>query len=179
MNTENLAAVFAQIEQAAEAVESIAGGVLAAIQEAQADTLEKFNDMVADAYQRNGWSQKAGRPAEGSTERPAPQAVKVYVSIVRRAYRMELDVLSFEHMGALRSAIRQARTQDAHAGVRSPELRGVQVSSSDRLTGGLWHDAVVLYENLPDEQRTLFETQIRRLLKKYTKAAPEELLQAS
>lgn len=176
---QDLASVFAQIEKCAESLEGVAAGILHAVKANNAHTLDQFNDMVAEAYGRNGWSQRAGRPAVGSSEKPAPEAVKVYVSTVRAAYRMQLKVLTFDTMGALRIAIREKRAASAEAKPKSPELRGVQLTTETSLNGALWHDAMVVWDHLPAEQRELFETQVRRLLAKYTKQAPAELLQAA
>ncbi len=176
---QDLASVFAQIEKSADALEGVAAGILHAIKTNNATTLDQFNDMVAEAYGRNGWSQRAGRPPVGSTERTAPEAVKVYVSTVRAAYRLNLKVPAYETMGALRVGIRDARSAAASTREKSPELRGIQLTTETSLNGALWHDAVVVWEHLPAEQRELFETQVRRLLTKYTKQAPADLLQAA
>lgn len=175
----DLAAVFVQIERAADTIEGVAAGVLQVVKAANATTLDQFNDLVADAYGCNGWSQRAGRPAAGSTEKPAPDAVKIYVSTVRAAYRLGLNVPDFDTMGALRTAIRHARTRSDEATNRPPEMRGIQLTTDKALNGALWHDAVVVWDHLPGEQRRLFESQVRRLLTKYAKQAPAELQHAA
>lgn len=177
--TNDLASIFSRIERAASAVEEVAKAMLAAIKAADARTLEKFNDMVADAYGRNGWSQRQGRPVEGAKERPAPDAVKLYVSTVRAGYRMGLKVQTFDTMHALRQAIREKRAKASQTAERGNQLRGVQVSSSTSLTGALIHDVAVLYQHLPSEQQALFEDQLRRLVARYTKQAPAELRPAA
>lgn len=180
----DLAVVFTKIESAAGKVDEVAKGILASIKEQDCTTLEHFNEMVSDAFQRNGWSQKQGRPSEGSTERPAPDAVKLYVSTARAAYRMKINLLEFETMGALRTAIRNARSSGNGNGTgkreaRPPELKGVHVSRDGSLTGALWHDAVVVWEHLPIDAQQEFEKQVRRLLNRFRKKAPAELAKSA
>lgn len=181
---QDLAEVFTQIQSAANTMEDISKGILAAIKSAKANTLDKFNAMVEAAYKANGWSQKAGRRLPGDTSKTAPRAVTFYISTIRAAYRLKLKVAGYDLMQAVRDDIaaarkiardkQKAKTQPAPA----PEVVGIQVQQENTLTGALWHDAVVLWEHLPDEQRVLFEGQVRRLLTKYRKDAPEELLAA-
>lgn len=183
--TQNLAEVFVQIQSAATTMEDISKGILAAIKAAKATTLDKFNAMVEEAYKANGWSQKAGRRLPGDTTISAPRAVTFYVSTVRAAYRLKLKVMAYELMQAVRDDIAAARKIIRYAErtksqpVQAPEVVGIQVEQEHALTGALWHDAVVLWEHLPGEQRALFEGQVRRLLAKYRKDAPPELLKAA
>lgn len=182
--TQDLAEVFTQIQSAAATMEDVSKGILAAIKEAKATTLNKFNSMVEDAYKANAWSQKAGRRMPGDTSKSAPRAVTFYVSTIRAAYRLKLRVISYDLMQAVRDDIARARKTERDAAKAkthpspAPEVVGIQVQQENTLTGALWHDAVVLWEHLPDEQRVLFEGQVRRLLTKYRKDAPEELLAA-
>lgn len=182
---QDLAEVFTQIQSAANSMEDISKGILAAIKDAKATTLVRFNSMVEAAYKVNGWSQKAGRRLPGDTTTSAPRAVTFYVSNVRAAYRLKLKVMGYELMQALRDDIAKARkaSRDAAKGKTqaevAPELVGLQLQQENSLTGALWHDAVVLWEHLPDEQRALFEKQVRGLLTKYRKDAPPELLKAA
>lgn len=181
---QNLAEVFVQIQSAASTMEDISKGILAAIKEAKATTLNKFDAMVTEAYKANGWSQKAGRRAPGDTATSAPRAVTFYVSTIRAAYRLKLKVIGYDLMQAVRDDIAAARkaARDAEKNkkqpAKAPEVVGIQVQQENTLTGALWHDAVVLWEHLPGEQRALFEKQVRGLLTKYRKDAPEELLAA-
>lgn len=181
---QNLAEVFVQIQTAASTMEDISKGILAAIKEAKATTLNKFDAMVTEAYKANGWSQKAGRRSPGDTTTSAPRAVTFYVSNIRAAYRLKLKVLDYDLMQAIRDDIAKARKRERDAKkatsqlARAPEVVGIQLQQENTLTGALWHDAVVLWDHLPDEQRALFEKQVRGLLTKYRKVAPEELLAA-
>lgn len=182
---QDLAEVFVKIQLAANSMEDISKGVLAAIKDAKATTLARFNSMVEAAYKANGWSQKAGRRLPGDTTTSAPRAVTFYVSNVRAAYRLKLKVTTYDLMQALRDDIAAARKADRYAEKSkkqpevAPELAGLQLQQENALTGALWHDAVVLWEHLPGEQRALFEKQVRGLLTKYRKDAPPELLKAA
>lgn len=182
---QELAVIFAHIAEVAGTLDSHAAQMLAAIKLAGCDHLEEFNAMVSDAYAKNSWSQVQGRPSADSTLKPAPDAVKLYVSTVRAAYRLGLQVTTYESMGALRVAIKEAR-----AAVReekeivppeevSPELKGVQFTDNDELTGATMHDVLVLYKHLPENSQIKLVEEIRKLVVRYVKAAPEYLSLAS
>lgn len=175
----DLASDFINIQRKAHGVESAANGMFATLKAEDVTTLDHFNELVRDAYQRNGWSQSAGRPVAGAKEKPAPEAVKLYVSTFRAAYRYKLDVLSFETVGALRTAIREKRTAPSQSVVRPPELKGIHVSAENKLTGALWHDAVVLHQHLTVDEQQEFEREVRMLIMRFTKNAPAELVQAA
>lgn len=181
---QDLAEVFTQIQSAAVTMEDVSKGILAAIKEAKATTLNKFDAMVTEAYKANGWSQKAGRRSPGDTSASAPRAVTFYVSTIRAAYRLKLKVIGYDLMQAVRDDIAKARkaARDADkakaAPVQAPEVVGIQVEQENALTGALWHDALVVREHLGESQRALFDAQVRRLLAKYRKEAPADLLAA-
>lgn len=172
-----LAADFINIARKAKGVESAANGMYSTLKAEDVRTLDHFNEKVRDAFQANGWSQTAGRPAAGSKEKPAPDAVKLYVSTFRAAYRMGLDVLSFETVGAMRTTIRERRQGIAHAAKpdQPPELKGIQLVAEHSLTGALWHDAVVLHQHLNADKQHEFEREVRMLMMRYSKDAPPEL----
>jgi len=173
----DLAAIFTQIESSAMIVDEVAGKILAAIKEAKADTLEAFNVMTWAAYDAKGWSRRIGPPVPGDV--PAPASVKVYVSTIRAAYRLEVNVLDYSAIGELRKAIRSARSGKAASSPKPeptpPEMKGVKVDHPAALTGSLWHDAIVLWENLPEEQQSALEEAVRKLVAKYTRKAPPAL----
>ena len=175
----DLATIFVRIEKAAGRIEEVAKAILGAVKAAKAEKLEQFNDMVSEAYGRNGWSQKAGRPSLDSTDKAAPDAVKLYVSTIRAAYRMGIKVATFDTVGALRVEIKKQRQSQGHSPTRAPELRGITITSDNTFTGALWHDAVVLWDNLPEPDRVALEAKVRRLINQYTKVAPAELAQAA
>jgi len=138
---QDLANVFLQIESATNAVEDVSKGILSAVKAAKASTLDQFERMVSEAYAKNGWSQKIGRRAIGETLKSAPRAVKVYVSIIRSAYRLKLKVATYELMEQMRSDIAEARRVKASSAApepqRPPEMVGVQVQHEKALTGAL------------------------------------------
>lgn len=182
---QDLSVILASIEAASTTVESLAGDMLGVIKAAKADTLPAFDLMVAEAYKKNGWSQVAGRPAADSPLKAAPDAVKLYISVVRAAYRLKLDVLSFETIGAMRTAIKDKRAEIraekamVPAEVVPPALVGVQFGTGDELTGATLHDVLVLYKHLPEISQVKLLEEVRRLVTRYVKAAPEFLRLAS
>lgn len=176
MKHQDLAVILIKIENAANAVEDVAKQILAAIKAADAQTLDAFDSMVSEAYRKNGWSQKAGRPSATATEKSAPDAVKLYVSTVRAAYRLKLNVMTFETIGALRQAIRDKRAEGVvPPPQQAPELAGVSVKGEHQMTGALWHDVLVLREHLPHASQMKFDEEVRKLVNRYIKAAPDFL----
>lgn len=178
---QELSVIFAQIAEISGTLESQAAQILAVIKNASADTLESFNSLVAEAYAKNEWSQVQGRPSADSPLKPAPDAVKLYVSTVRAAYRLKLQVTSYDSMGALRGAIKEKRAEERamHAAVPHeevlPELKGVQFVDNEELTGATFHDILVLYKHLPEISQAKLMEEIRKLTTRYVKAAPEFL----
>lgn len=178
---QELAVIFSHIAEVAGTLESHAASMLTAIRLAGCDHLEEFNAMVSEAYAKNSWSQVQGRPSADSPLKPAPDAVKLYVSTVRAAYRLKLQVTSYESMGALRGAIKEVRAAQraAHKEVPAedvpPELVGVQFVDNEELTGATFHDILVLYKHLPEVSQTKLMEEIRKLTTRYVKAAPEFL----
>jgi hypothetical protein len=183
---QNLAEVFVQIQAAANSMEDISKGILAAIKEAKATTLNKFDAMVTEAYKANGWSQKAGRRSPGDTTTSAPRAVTFYVSNIRAAYRLKLKVLDYDLMQAIRDDIAKARKRERDAKKAnekteevSPDLAGVSIKNPDELTGEFWHDVLFFATKLPAEQQQWFKAQVQRAYNKCAKEAPPELLKAA
>jgi hypothetical protein len=179
MNT--LAADFINIARKAKGVESAANGMFSTLKTEDVTTLDHFNELTRDAFKTNGWSQTAGRPVAGSKEKPAPDAVKLYVSSFRAAYRLGLDVLSFETVGAMRNAIREVRAA-AHErrlaeppAPSRPEMEGVEVKGQHSLIGALWHDAMLLAEKIPADNQQEMEREVRMVLQRFLRYAPPEL----
>jgi hypothetical protein len=182
---QDLAEVFTQIQSAANTMEDISKGILAAIKAAKANTLEKFNAMVEAAYKANGWTQKSGRRLPGDDRTTAPKAVTFYVSTIRAAYRLKLKVVSYDLMQAVRDDIAKARKarRDAEKAkeqpVTEPDLAGVSIKNPDELTGDFWHDVLFFATKLPAEQQQWFKAQVQRAYNKCVKEAPPELLKAA
>lgn len=172
----DLADVLSQIDKSAQATEALSARILDAIREAKTENIEAFDTIVYAAYDKNGWSYRVGRPLPG--DMAAPNAVKVYVSTVRAAFRAGVKVLEMQTMDALRKALRHAKDaarQERPAAKVPPEMKGVQVEKPHQLTGALFHDAAVLWDNLPDSQRTAFEQKLQKLVEQFVKRAPPAL----
>lgn len=176
----NLATDFINIARKAKGVESAANGMFSTLKAENVKNLDHFNELTRDAFQTNGWSQTAGRPVVGSKEKSAPDAVKLYVSSFRAAYRLELDVLSFETVGAMRNAIRERRQELSqarrvtHEEPRA-EMMGVTVDDPHALIGALWHDAIALAEEIPADAQQEFEREVRMVMQRFLRYAPPEL----
>ncbi|QMP23953.1 guanosine nucleotide pyrophosphohydrolase [Pseudomonas phage DDSR119] len=177
----DLATVFNQIDKAALSLDTLAGSVLDAARAAGAKTIEGFDKMVYEAYDKCGWSHRVGRPMEGDV--PAPKAIKVYVSTIRGAYRMSLPVLDMHSIDEVRKALAKAREHarevkrldTPHPETPAPEMVGVQLEKGDKLIGAMFHDAAVLWENLPEAAKDEFGQKLQKLLEQYTKKAPPAL----
>jgi hypothetical protein len=181
MNAQTLAVDFTNIARKAKGVESAANGMFSTLKAEDVADLGHFNEVVRDAFKINGWSQTAGRPVAGSKEKPAPDAVKLYVSTFRAAYRLGLDVLSFETVGAMRNTIREIR-QASHQrklaeppAPSRPEMEGVDVKGPDSLIGALWHDAMLLAEKIPTDHQQEMEREVRMVMQRFLRFAPPEL----
>jgi len=167
----NLASIFTTIENASNHVEELATQIIEAIREAQASTLADFNEMVSDAYREKNWSQQVGRPAEDSTLLAAPPTIRNYVSTIRKAYKMDLDVMGFATMFDIRKAVRMQRQPVHGQQVAQRELKGIRLTSKNKPNGGLWHDLVLLWEHLPEVDKETLETKLQKLLAQFTKKA--------
>lgn len=170
----NLIEVFTKIEKAAGQVDDVAGQLLLAIREAKAATVESFNDMIYKAYDEKGWSHRIGRPQEGDV--PAPKSVKVYISNIRKGYKEGFDMLAMNSIFDLRKALASVKPAPAPAASGPDELVGVRVNKANRLTGNLFHDVIVLWENLPEQQQAKLEDSVRKLVEKFTHKAPPAIL---
>jgi hypothetical protein len=178
--TNDLAKIFTNIEHAAAQVEELASQILDAIKEAQADTLQDFEEMVGDAYDANGWNRQAGRPADGATLLPAPMTVRNYVSWVRRAYKVGLAVPEFETLGELRRAVKESKQKPAP--VQHDELaamRGVKMSKDAELIGAVVHDIGVVLTHLDQADQDEFEQRLQKLIKQFSKKAHIEVAAAA
>jgi hypothetical protein len=170
----NLIEVFTKIEKAAGQVDDVAGQLLQAIREAKAADLEAFNAMIYAAYDAKGWSYRVGRPQPGDV--PAPPSVKVYISNVRKGYKAGLDMLGMMSIFDLRKALAANKPAASPPPQGPDELVGVRVNKANRLTGNLFHDVIVLWENLPDTQQAKLEDAVRKLVEKFTHKAPPAIL---
>lgn len=171
--------VFSKLADMTQKVDDAASGILKAVKEAGADTLDKFDALVMEAYEAHGWNYKAGRPLPGTEVEPVPVTIRTYVSEVRAAYREDLDVFQFDSMYALRLAVRRNRKPIHPSETRAlwselPELNGLRISKGAKFNGALFHDLVIAYEKAPPEVRTKAEARVKRMLKDIRAVLEEE-----
>lgn len=163
-----LATIFNRINKAHATMETTASQIIEVLKLNDVNTLDKLNELVAVAYDRNGWSSRQGRPRPGDVS--APSAVQVYVSTLRRAYRMGIKVLKLTSMEEVRREIRKANRGD-HA----PGPKGVRLTAVGSFNGDLRHDILLLWEVIPEEEQQALEASVQRLYDKYVKKAPPAL----
>lgn len=154
----------------------VSSKILVIIKEEDIQDIGHWNEVVADAYATNGWSQSAGRPKPGSTETPAPKVVKQYVSTVRSGYRLGLDVPGFTTMNQLKEAIAaEQRPHGSRVVSTLPELQGVHLVSENRLIGSFFHDLPTLWQRLPEDKQALYLKRLERVYAEMLKSAPPDL----
>jgi hypothetical protein len=159
----NLSVVFIDLEDASNAVENVSRDFFQVLREEDVNDVEHLNKIAADAYQANGWSLTKGRPAAGSTEKPAPDVVKLYLSIARRGFALNLDVKSFETMYQLREAITNLPISLAANDAKKQEQHPTFAKSSTCIAiGALW-------EHLPPDVQTEFDNEVLKLLARFGK----------
>ena len=177
----SLAATLVAIVKEGDAMDSTASKILVAIREAKAVTLDEFDKMLIEAYAENNWQKGGGRPKIGAAQTPVPEVVRTYVSEIRAAYRLELDVLTFDNIKTLRNAVRDKRRAalgEPETGAeesKKPHLAGLTIRGEDRLNGALFHDLIVVHEVLADDEKAKFEASLERLFKKFFKPVQEKL----
>ena len=96
---------------------------------------------------------------------------------MRAAIRLGLDVSRFKSFFQLRTALRE-RCEQHQAGSalkagRQSALRGVRLSSPDKLNGAVFHDLIMIHHQLDDEAGAALERALKRLFGKYRKLAGE------
>lgn len=190
-----LARIFLTIADEESRTESTAGGILSIVTEARVRDVEAFNPLVTAAYAANGWNARPGRPDTDAEEKgEVPATVRTYVTTIRRGFRAGIRVASMKTFYQLRKALRKAAEKKhgrRRAQARIPEeikmnFVGVNVQAANDMNGALIHDTATVYAHLPEEQRTLFEKQLKRLLQRYvqhaegiTHALPEKIERAA
>lgn len=171
-----VAAVLNHIAEAATQSEDLATELLSVLKRSRVNTLERYEEVIDEAYALNGWQRGGGRPKEGEEVNPVPDAVKTYVSQIRRAYKEKLKVTSYKSMYDLRQAVKERATKARKKAERSlqakfPALTGITVKQPDRFNGSLFHDFTVLWMGLPDKDQEAFENDVRALMRKWAKDA--------
>jgi hypothetical protein len=177
-HTRGLARTFRRLAANAQRLEDTATHILNSVSETKVRDVESFDRLIRAAYQQNGWNERPGRPAgEGQAATVVPPVVRTYVSEVRAAIRLGLEIQRFESFYQLRTALRERREQHLAATVleagRRSALRGVRLSSPDKLNGALFHDLIVIHHQLDEESGAALERALKRLFGKYRKLAGE------
>lgn len=163
------------VARKARGLDSAADNMLASARKYK--TLPELNEAVRLAYIENQWSQTAGRPSARSKLKPAPQAVKDYVSILRRALQLGLNLDEFKTMRAVKDKTIELGTVHMLSPEPRQALQGIVLRSPHRLTGALWHDVITLAEEIPEEHVREMEDEVRAVYEKYRQYAPTELLE--
>lgn len=171
-----LSEVFAQIDKASAKLDTLSAQIIDAIRDAKAHTLDAFNELASQAYEENGWSRQSGRPTEGTSEKSAPPTIRNYVSTIRRAYKIGLKVHSFKTLRELRNAVRAAKQEDHEEEEKPSELIGVSIKAGNQITGALFHDLVVIWEHLSEDDRTAMDSILNRARNRFQKKTPLRLV---
>lgn len=171
-----LAMDFMNLSRKSSAMESAVSALFHTLRANEIKTEAQFKVAIKEVFEENKWSQRKGRPMKGSKLKPAPQVVTVYVSRFNAAYKLKLDVLSFETEYAMRQAVAEKR-RAAHAkgAEKAPELQGVQLSAKKQLIGSMFHDLPTLWEELPEDTAALMLKELQKVYTKFVKSAPPDL----
>jgi hypothetical protein len=177
-----LARAFASVADVEGSLESTASTILAIVKDNKITTVERWGEVVEEAYAANGWNTRAGRPNGDETPKlPVPATVSSYVALVRTALRNKMKVGKYETFTALRVAMAKRNGKSDHRG------NGRSVNPGGRLNlkgavaesfvdvdiqkaepnGALFHDLAVVYAKLPPEHQAMLGRQLARLLHKY------------
>lgn len=178
--SKKLARIFADIATQSGQTETTADAILALVKTGARD-LETFNQVVREAYVENGWKAGQGRPsaAQGALVL-VPRTVKTYISEVRRALRLKLQIGRVKTFSELRTLLRKRVQRSQNRRHRGPaELVGVRLAQPDVLNGATFHDLSVLYVALPEGQQETLKRQVDRLVVQYRKALPDLPLAAA
>lgn len=167
-----LAAVFTDISRTSAALESKADAVLAIIRKKNIRDLKAFDAAVRDAYKANGWNIRQGRPVLGAKDTRVPATVKQYVSRVRAAFRLEMNVGHFKSFHALRAAVKEAQARRRPRN-GDPRLAGVSIAKPNQLTGAPFHDLTAIYESAGKAQQRQIVAEVQALVRKFQQAAPQ------
>lgn len=184
-----LARVFIAIAEHEGQMDNTAAQVLSICKDAKAYTIEKFDQMVAAAYEANGWNVRGGRPTNGNEATPVPTTVRTYVTVIRRAIRAKLRVGTYDTFSALRTALREKGAKGRSRAAPTPTI-GVPIADPDTLDkdvrqafkhvtvalaskpiGSLFHDLAWIYTRLGADQRQTFGGQLEQRLSHWTMVA--------
>lgn len=160
----NLSVVFTDLEEASEAVENVSRDFFEVLRAEDVNDVEHLNKIAAEAYQANGWGLTKGRPAAGSTEKPAPDTVKQYLSYARRGFALKLDVKSFETMYRLKEAIAAPVAVAANHAAKVAEAPHPNFAKSSTCVA-----ISALWEHLPTDAQAEFDNEVLKLLARFSK----------
>lgn len=172
--SKKLARTLADIAVQGGALETTADTILAIVK-SHARTLPVFDLAVREAYVENGWKAGQGRPrGDQDTSILVPGTVKTYVSEVRRALRLKVQISRVSTFGELRTLVRKSvKRVETKRNAGPAELVGVRLARPGALIGVAFHDLSVLYAALPDDQQATLKRQVDRLVTHYRKALPD------
>lgn len=166
---EQLAASMIGVGRLGGKIEKMTCSWFAPLKAMEVKTLDEANIVFSAAYEVNGWNQTSGRPPAGSTLTSAPPLVKIYTTTFRKGYKLELDVLSFETVGALRDAINEKRQPIVHR----VETHKAPANVPHGPLGALWHEVEALEEGLTVEEQHEFEREVRMLMERFLRHKQE------
>jgi hypothetical protein len=164
-----LAAALKAIATEGDALESKADTIIALV--APLKDLDQFNEAVKEAYTANGWN--AG-PGEKGAGEGVPPTVKQYISTIRAAFRLGVNVVKARTMGALRKAVKAARPAKVIEPA-DPKLAGLRLVKSGEIINAPFHDLVVLYEALNKQKQQQLAGVVQRLVRQFQPAAVTQL----
>jgi hypothetical protein len=179
MKMQTLAAALAQIGKEGEELDSKAMTVLRIVRAEKINDGKSFNKAVKEAYRANGWFGKPGKPKVGApTQEKVPASVSQYVSTIRAAFRLKMEVTSFTSIHALRVELKAKRAKAikrAHKanGSTPPEMVGIRLQQPDTLNGSIFHDLVALYNALDRTRKPKLMGALERTKREFITAAPQ------
>jgi hypothetical protein len=175
-----LAAAFSVIAADSSTLESKADHVLAIVRTSGIRDEKSFSVAVREAYKANGWNSRQGKPARGKRAlQPVPATVKQYVSIVRGAFRLGINVLKMDTFFKLRKTLREARIAARPQAIPTdPRMAGLRLVKSNELIGAPFHDLTVIYEKSGKTQQRQIAAEVKALAARFQPAAAPALVLA-
>lgn len=177
-----LTAALSAIAHDGEMLESRADAVLSIVKSSGIRDVKAFGAAVREAYKANGWNATQGKPKAGKRALLAvPATVKQYVSTVRAAFRLGVNVTKMETFHKLRKVLKQARADAAPqaVAVKDPRLAGLRlVKNGGGLIGAPFHDLTLIYEKLAKGQQKQLAGEVNELVRRFQPAAAPQLVLA-
>jgi len=168
-----LANAFAVIAADGSAIESKADGVLGIVRMTGLKDEKQFSEAVKAAYLENGWHASQGKPKAGTKAEPVPATVKQYVSGIRAAFRLGINVAKVATFTALRNQVKAGRAAKRKAVVPADaKVVGLHLVKPSVMTGAPFHDLLVTYSHLEPKRQKLLLASVDRLLRDYQVDVP-------